>query len=111
MFGSLSLSIYLFARKGVAVLASVVSGGLSEPKVTFILFSYLVGRETPPPTPNTFRSVPTKGSLRTLFHRGNSYSGFSLSLSGVSPLMSLTEETFAAVSKIFLLSALLLHEY
>ena len=52
MFGSLSLSIYLFARKGVAVLASVVSGGLSEPKVTFILFSYLVGRETrlPPPT-------------------------------------------------------------
>ena len=111
MFGSLSLSIYLFVRKGVAVLASVVPGGLREPKVTFILFSYLVGRETSPPTPNTFGSVPTKGSLCTLFHLEKSYSRFYLSLSGAFPEMSLTEENFAAVSKIFLLSALLLHEY
>lgn len=110
-YGRVLVFIYLFVRQGVAVLASVVPGGLREPKVTCILFSYLVGRETPPPTPNTFGSVPTEGSLCTLFHLGKSYSRFYLSLSGVFPEMSLTEETFTAVSKIFLLSALLLHDY
>lgn len=111
-YGQVLVFIYLFVRQGVAVLAGVgIPGGLREPKVTFILFSHLVGRETPSPPPNTFGSVPTEGSLRTLFHLGKFYSRFYLSLSGVFPEMSLTEETFTAVSKMFLLSALLLHDY
>lgn len=67
-YGQVLVFIYLFVRQGVAVLAGVVPGGLREPKVTFILFSHLVGRETPsPPTPTPSDQSPPRALYAPFF--------------------------------------------